>query len=707
MLQLTQNLKTGKMEITEVPTPSLDANSIIVKNYYSLISAGTEGSMVSVARKGYIGKAKEKPEQVKQVIETVKREGLVNTYKKVMTKLDALNPLGYSTAGVVTEVGTNVSRFSVGDRVACAGAGMANHAEIVSITENLLAKIPDNVSFEEAAYTTVCSIAMQGVRQANLSLGENCLVIGMGLIGQITTQLLEAGGIRVIGTDMNPKILEEAKKVCNALLINSSDPQLEQAVLNFTDGHGVDSVIITAGTSSLEPVETAGKLCRTKGTVIIVGAVPTGFSRDNYYKKELELKMSCSYGPGRYNANYEEKGMDYPIAYVRWTENRNMQSVLNLMSEGKLNVRDLTTHEFEFKDALDAYQMIVDKSDFFLGILINYNVEKEHLSKIITKEPKGKVDKLSVSYIGAGSFAQSLLLPNMGDANLKMIATKSGHTAKNIANKFHFSESTCDVDEVIRDEESKIIFIATRHDLHAENVLKAIKNGKHVFVEKPLCLKSDELEEIKAEYEKQNIHLMVGFNRRFAPLIKQQNKLFNLDGPKAINYKINAGYIPADHWTQDKLVGGGRIIGEVCHFIDLAMFIAGSLPESLSAQAMDDPNGLTDTLAINLRFRNGSVANISYFSNGSKVMPKENLEIYSNGMSIVIDDFKSMDIYGSKKTTKKLINQDKGHKAEIKEFLDSVRLGTDTPISFEEIYFSTKMSFDILTSIKNRETINY
>jgi polar amino acid transport system substrate-binding protein len=707
MLQLTQNLKNGKMEITEVPTPSLDANSVIVKNHNSLISAGTEGSMVSVARKGYIGKAKEKPEQVKQVLETVKREGFINTYKKVMTKLDALNPLGYSTAGVVTQVGENIREIRVGDRVACAGAGMANHAEVISVTENLVAKIPENVSFKEAAYTTVCSIAMQGVRQADLSLGENCLVIGMGLIGQITAQLLEASGVKVIGTDLSSKILEEAKKVCNSILINSADAQLEQAVLNATDGYGVDAVIITAGTSSLGPVETAGKLCRTKGKVIIVGAVPTGFSRENYYKKELELKMSCSYGPGRYNANYEEKGLDYPIAYVRWTENRNMKSVLDLMSKGKLNVKDLTTHEFDFNDAINAYQMIVDKSDFFLGILLRYDIEKDHELKFEKEKLKEKTDEIGISYIGAGSFAQSLLLPNMGNLPLRTIATKSGHTAKNIANKFNFNSSTCNADEIIGDVNTNVIFITTRHDLHAEFVLKAIKNGKHVFVEKPLCLTREELEEIKVEYQKQNIHLMVGFNRRFAPFIIEQKKLMNSKGPKAINYRINAGYIPSDHWTQDKLVGGGRILGEVCHFIDLAMFIAGSLPESLSANTMESPQGLMDTLNVNIRFKDGSIANVSYFANGSKVMPKEYLEVFSNGMSIVINDFKSMDIYSNKKSSKKLLNQDKGHKFEIKSFLNSVQFGKNTPISFEEIYYSTLISFDIIESIKTRKTIAY
>jgi predicted dehydrogenase/threonine dehydrogenase-like Zn-dependent dehydrogenase len=707
MLQLTQNLKTGKMELSEVPTPSLDANSVIVRNHNSLISAGTEGSMVSVARKGYIGKAKEKPEQVKQVLETVKREGIVNTYKKVMTKLDALNPLGYSTAGVVTEVGENIKGIRVGDRVACAGAGMANHAEVISVTENLIAKIPDNVSFKEAAYTTVCAIAMQGVRQADLSLGENCLVIGMGLIGQITAQLLEASGVRVIGTDLSDKILEEAKKVCNGLLINSSDAQLEQAVLNATDGYGADAVIITAGTSSLGPIETAGKLSRTKGTVVIVGAVPTGFSRENFYKKELELKMSCSYGPGRYNANYEEKGLDYPIAYVRWTENRNMRSVLHLMSQGKLNVKDLTTHEFDFTKAIDAYQMIVDKSDFFLGILLQYDTEKDHKPIFEKERMIGKTDQLGISYIGAGSFAQSLLLPNMGNLPLRTIATKSGHTAKNIANKFNFSSSTCNADDVIDDENTNVVFITTRHALHAEFVLKAIKNGKHVFVEKPLCLTREELEEIKTEYQKQNIHLMVGFNRRFAPLIAEQKKLIDSERPKAINYRINAGYIPADHWTQDRSVGGGRILGEVCHFIDLAMFIAGSLPESLSANTMEDPQGLMDTLNVNIRFKNGSIANVSYFANGSKAMSKEYLEVFSNGISVVINDFKSMDIYGNKKSNKKLLNQDKGHKLEIKTFLDSVKSGGATPISFEEIYYSTLMSFDIIDSIKARKTILY
>ncbi len=384
-----------------------------------------------------------------------------------------------------------------------------------------------------------------------------------------------------------------------------------------------------------------------------------------------------------------------------------MKSVLDLMSQGKLNVKDLTTHEFDFNEAIDAYQMIVDKSDFFLGILLRYDTEKDHTPKFEKEKLPEKADTLGISYIGAGSFAQSLLLPNMGKLPLRTIATKSSHTAKNIANKFNFSSSTCNADDIINDEQTNVVFITTRHDLHAEFVLKSIKNGKHVFVEKPLCLTREELEEIKEEYQKQNIRLMVGFNRRFAPLIAEQTKLMKAKGPKAINYRINAGYIPSDHWTQDKLVGGGRILGEVCHFIDLVMFISGSLPESLAANTMEDPQGLMDTLNVNIRFKNGSIANVSYFANGSKAMPKEYLEVFSNGMSIVIDDFKSMDIYGNKKSNKKLLNQDKGHKAEIKSFLASVKHGNDAPISFEEIYYSTLMSFDIIESIKTRKTIVY
>ena len=707
MFQLTQNLKSGYVELTETPFPAVGKGEILVRNHYSLISSGTESYKVETARKNLLGKAKEKPEQVKQVIDTLKKEGIVNTFNKVMNKLDSLSALGYSSAGEVIEVGNNVLKFIVGDRVACGGQDIANHAEVISVPENLAVKIPDNVSYEDACYTTVASIALQGVRQADLRLGENCAVIGLGLVGQLTVQLLKAAGIKIAGIDTNQAMIEIAIKSGIDLAFNRTDDQIEQAINNFSNGFGVDAVIITAGTSSLDPIELAGKLCRQKGKVIVVGAVPTGFSRGNYYKKELELKMSCSYGPGRYNSNYEDKGMDYPIGYVRWTENRNMQAYLDLVSQGKINPKLLTTHIFNFEDVLKAYELILEKKETFTGILLKYDTGKDLKPTVNLNNKEYSSGKVNISFIGAGSFAQNSLLPHLKNENLISVSTSSSHTSKSVAQKFGFKISNNNSDEIIQSKENNTLFIATRHNLHAEFVLKGIKNNKNVFVEKPLCLTEEELEEIADEYKTHNVHLMVGFNRRFSPLVEKIKKIIKGNQPVAINYRINAGYIPSNSWVQDKEIGGGRIIGEVCHFVDLAMFISGALPESLSANTMEDPLGLLDTLTVNLKFKNGSIAAVSYFANGSKELKKEYLEIFSNGVSIILDDFKELIIYGKRKSSEKLINQDKGHKQEVKEFISAIKEGKPTPISFEEIYYSTKMSFDIIKSIRKRETIKY
>lgn len=706
MKQLTQNLKTGKMELLEVPFPALSKGYILVRNHFSLISPGTEGGKVKTARKGYIGKAKEKPEQVKKVLASIKTEGLIQTYKKVMNKLDAPAPLGYSCAGEVIKISKDISEFKIGDYVACGGNG-ACHADVVSVPKNLCVKIPSGVKIEHAAYSTIASIALQGIRQADLHLGETCTVIGLGLIGQLTIQMLKVAGVNVVGIDINEGMVEFAKKSGANLAINRSDDKLENAILEFSVGHGVDSVIITAGTNSLDPVELAGRLCRKKGKVIIVGAVPTGFSRENYYKKELELRMSCSYGPGRNDIDYEEKGVEYPIGYVRWTENRNMQAFLQMVANGKLNIDLLTTHIFDFKDVKKAYKMILDRSEPYVGILLRYNIEKEIAPIVkLSRDCKPKKDAPNVGFIGAGSFAQKFLLPNVKKyGNMIGVVTAAGNDTRNITDKYGFQYATGDADDIINDENINTVFIATRHNLHAEFVLKGLMSGKHIFVEKPLCMTEQELEEIKQEYEKQNVHLIVGFNRRFAPHIQKIKELFSENQPKAVNYRINAGFIPKDHWIQDKDIGGGRIIGEVCHFVDLAMFIAGAQITDISANVMDDANNLMDTLIINLSFTNGSVTAISYFSNGCKVLRKEYLEVYSAGMTAIVDDFKELRIYGKKVRRTRLLSQNKGHAKEVELFLKSIKNGEAQPIPFQEIYLSTLATFKVIESIKTKSNI--
>lgn len=709
MLQLTQNLKTGEMEVSEVPVPALTRGRVLVRNHYSVISAGTEGGKVSVARKGYIGKALDKPAQVKQVVDAVRSEGIASTYRRVMNKLDALSPLGYSASGVVEAVGEGVAGLRVGDRVASGGEG-ANHAEFSSVPENLVVKVPDEVVLRDAAYATIGAVAMQGTRQADLRLGESCAVIGLGLLGQLTVQILKASGVRVAGIDIDPDMVALAGRSGADIAFARGSGDEEKAIVDFADGYGVDAVIITAATSSLDPVELAGRLCRQKGKVVVVGGVPTGFSREPYYKKELELRMATSYGPGRYDPAYEEKGLDYPIGYVRWTENRNMQAVLRLVADGKIDLGVLTTHEIEFEQAPSAYQMILDESEPYVGIVLKYDPAKEtgRLAGMRKTRPVPAAGaEPGISFIGAGSFAQNFLLPNIEKVAFVTVATSQGHTSTNVARKWKFERATCDAEEVISDR-SNAVFIATRNDSHGEYVKRCLRAGKSVFVEKPLCINESDLEEIAAIYrETAGARLLVGFNRRFAPLVKSMKREFTDKLPKSINYRINAGAVPADHWSQDPAVGGGRIVAEVCHFVDLAMYLAGSLPQCVSAAAMSDPRGLLDTLNANILFRDGSVANVSYFANGSGALKKERVEVFSSGKTAVLDDFNRLEIFTSARRTIRARGRDKGHAREVREFIDSVRRGGPAPIPFEEIYYTTKMCFDIIKSITRHETVRY
>jgi predicted dehydrogenase/threonine dehydrogenase-like Zn-dependent dehydrogenase len=706
MHQLTQQLKSGKMEILEVPFPALSPGQLLVRNFYSVISAGTEGKTVSDARKSYIAKARSRQKEVKQVVEMIKTDGLKSTYQTVMNKLEAPSALGYSCVGEVLSVGANVKGFKVGDKVACGGQG-AYHAEVVSVFQNLCVKVPENVDISHAAFTTIASIAIQGIRQADLRLGENCVVIGLGLIGQLTVQLLKASGIHAIGIDIDDYQVELAHESGADLSLNRSGVDLEKVILEATKGFGTDAVIITAGSGSTDPVDLAGRLCRPKGKVVIVGSVPTGFSREFYYKKELDLRMSCSYGPGRYDVNYEEKGIDYPIGYIRWTENRNMQTYLDLLSNGLLKIDRLISHIFSLHDAPEAYNMILNKSERFTGILIRYDFQKEIKSKVILDNKQYSEIEPNVGFIGAGSFAQNLLLPNIkGKANFIGVATSNGNSARNIADKYGFSYASGNADELIADSKINTVFIATRHNLHAEFILKCLQSDKNIFVEKPLCMTKEELETIKNDYHKKNVKLLVGFNRRFAPQIVSIKKELSNTTPKSINYRINAGTLPPTHWVQDPEIGGGRIIGEVCHFIDLCMHIAGGRISSVSANSITDAVSLHDTLTVNLSFSNGSVASVCYFSNGNKNLPKEYLEVFCAGQVAIIDDFKKMTLYGRKIKSSSLSKQDKGHKSEIDEFLQSIKNGTGSPISFEDIYLSTLATFAVIDSLKEGRTIH-
>ncbi len=700
MEQLTQNLKDGHMQLLEVPFPALGPGQLLVRNHFSVISAGTEGKTVKDARLGYLGKARARKDEVKKVIQSVKTLGLSETYRLVMNKLDAPSALGYSCSGEVIALASDVYGFAIGDRVAC-GGGSAVHAEVVSVPVNLCVKLDTSVSMKEAAFTTLGAIAMQGIRQADLKLGENCAVIGLGLIGQITLQLLQASGVRVFGIDIDPNQVILAKENGADFSFQRSDAQLENLIQHQTGGYGVDAVIITAATSSTDPVDLAGALCRRKGKVIIVGAVPTGFSRKNYYLKELELKMSCSYGPGRYDADYEEHGIDYPYEYVRWTENRNMEAFAALLGKGKLNISKLISHTFPFRDARNAYDLILHKTEAFTGILLEYDIHKELSSKILTHKGTPALSKVSAGMIGAGSFGQNFLLPSLKNkVHLNGIATSRANNARNVADKFGFSYCAGDADEIINDPATNTIFIATRHDSHAGLVLKALRAGKHVFTEKPLCTTPGQLEEIRRQYLISGTQLMVGFNRRFAPLARELKKQVNNGIPSALLYRINAGTVAKDHWIHDPASGGGRIIGEVCHFIDFCAFLTDSLVVEISAHVMDDPSNLQDTVSISMKLSNGSIANIAYFSNGNKDISKEYIEVYNGGFAGKLDDFSELTLFTKRGIKKVRSKQDKGHSREIDEFVSCLEAGKKIPVSFESIYNSTLSTFKVLESIR-------
>ena len=720
MKQLTQKLKDGQMQIVEASIPRLSGGEVLVQNYYSLISAGTESSTVMAARKNLIGKAKERPQQVKQVISTLKSQGPIQTYRAVMKKLDAHSPLGYSCVGKVISVANDVFRLKVGDYVACGGI-TASHAEIVAVPVNLCSPVDINSDLKQAAYNTLGAIALQGIRQADLRLGECCAVIGLGLIGQLTCLMLKASGVKVVGVDVNPQMVEMASIHAADKAFNRNDSGIEKKILEFTEGLGCDGVIITAASSSNDPINFSGTIARKKGVVVVVGAVPTGFDREpHFYRKELQVRMSCSYGPGRYDPIYEEKGVDYPPAYVRWTEQRNMLAFQYLIASKKIDANYLTTHVFKLEDAPDAYDILMKKTEPFVGILIEYDAKKQFdLSKTMVKTESfsefSKQLDINIGFIGAGSYAQSYLIPNMPKEKfikLRGVVTASSTGSISVAERFGFGFYSGNADDIILNPDINTVFIATRHDTHSDYVNNALKQQKNVFVEKPLCLTENELHIIMGTLEdirRQNSStplLLVGYNRRWSPLTISLLKKIPA-GPKSIQYRINAGSIPVESWIQDPDIGGGRIVGEICHFIDYAIFLTESFPVSVYANAMKSTEKTNDTVNISLQFLDGSIAHIGYYANGNKLLPKERIEVYCKDFVGVIDDFKSLTIYsGNRKKSEKLASQDKGQKNMIKEWLDAVHTGKAQPIDNNTLFASSTVTFKIIESIQSGQVLS-
>jgi polar amino acid transport system substrate-binding protein len=711
MKQVLQNQKTGDVKATEVPAPVARPGFVLVRTAASLISAGTERATVEAGQKGLLARAVQQPHLVSQVIQRAKNEGILNTVEAVRSKLGSLLALGYSAAGTVIEVGNDVSNFQVGDRVACAGVGYASHAEVLSVPKNLCVRLPDQVSFDSAAFGTLGAIAMQGVRLAELTLGESVVVIGLGLIGQVTAQLLRANGCRVFGIDLDSQKIELAKQF-GADGGCAPDDDAQRRVMEWSRGRGADAVLITAATSSNAPVELAGEISRKKGRVVAVGAVGLNIPRQPFYDRELTFKISMSYGPGRYDPEYEERGHDYPIGYVRWTEGRNLEAFLDLLAEGRVNVEGLITHRFKLDQAEQAYQLISGESgEPYLGVVLHYESahDPETRIPIAARKAAGPVPAASVrvGLIGAGNYARAMLLPHFksAGAELQSIATASGVTARTVAEKFGFRYCVSGADEVLADDEVNLIVIATRHDTHAELARRALNCGRHVFVEKPLALNDDELESVIAAASQSKGELIVGYNRRFSPMGRAAKEFFrDRQTPLSINYRVNAGRIPPSHWAQDAREGGGRIIGEVCHFIDFMHFMTGSLTTRVYAESIASCNQeITneDSVFITLRLADGSNGSIAYIAEGDKALPKERIEIFGAGKSFVIDDFRSGLAYqdGREKKTK-LREQDKGQEDEVSTVCAVVLEGKPAPIALEDLATTTRATFRIRDSVR-------
>lgn len=698
------------MELVEVPVPSCGNNGVLVQTSYSLISAGTEKMLIDLARKSIIGKAKARPDLVKQVLNKIKKEGFFPTVQKVMTKLEVPIPLGYSCAGTVLMAGREVPGIHPGDRVACAGAGFANHAEVNYLPKNLIAKIPDNVTDEEAAFTTVASIALQGVRRCNPTIGEKIAVIGVGLIGLITVQLLKSNGCDVLAIDIDQDKLKLAKKLGSDAIALSQDAISSAEA--FSKGIGVDAVIITAATKSNQIILQAGEISRLKGRVIMVGMTPMDIPRDIYYKKELDFRMSMSYGPGRYDPNYEISGQDYPLPYVRWSEQRNMETILNLIAQKRLDVGSLISHRFNFNEVLKAYNIINGKiKEGYLGIVLNYDITKEHQNQIqvhtIDKHYHSE-GQISIGFIGAGNFAQSVLFPAIRklDCRLHTLVESNAVNFAIMAKKYRFRNLSSDINSMLQDEQINLVFITTPHHLHARQIVQSLKAGKHVFVEKPMALNEEELNEIREVYNLSDHHLMVGFNRRFsrhARLIRE--RIEKIKTPIIMNYIINAGAIPMDHWIQNQKLGGGRIIGEVCHFIDLMQYICGNFPMSVFATAVNSDNrnySNNDSVQITIEFRDGSIGNITYHALGDSSLPKEYLEVSGGGLTARLFDFKKTELtYNGKTKRYSTGSQDKGFQREYQDFIDTVKGLIPVPIEFNSLYTTTLTTFRILESIQS------
>jgi predicted dehydrogenase/threonine dehydrogenase-like Zn-dependent dehydrogenase len=719
MKQLFQHARTGEITVDEVPAPQLLPNCVLVRIAASVVSAGTERASLEFAGKNLLQKARSRPDLVREVVNKVRRDGVFSAWQAVRSRLDPPQSPGYSSAGTIVAVGEGVTDLQPGDRVSCAGAGFAVHAELACVPRLLVGRIParnaaEEVPFDQAAFATLGAVALHGIRTAEVALGDTVAVVGLGLLGHLTVQLLKAAGCRVLGLDIDKSRAELAAHL-GADAVAASTSEFRDLCLEQSRGLGVDSVLIAAETPSSDPVNLAGAIARERAIIVAVGTVGIDIERRPYYEKELDFRISRSYGPGRYDAAYEQKGRDYPIGYVRWTETRNMEAFLQLLAEKKVTVDALITHRFPIERAQSAYDLITGKSgEPFLGVVIQYpgacdeSPTLELVPRATTAAPP--VNRISVGLLGAGVFAAGTLVPAVkaaGNATLAGVCTATGARARHAAEKFGFRYCTTDEAQLIHDPAVNTLIVATRHHLHARQVLSGLREGKHVFCEKPLCLSEDDLRSIVRAYlgisSAPRPQLMVGFNRRFAPMTAQIKSFFaTISEPLALHYRVNAGCLPPDHWVNDREQGGGRILGEVCHFVDLLMFLASSPITEVEGRALRNSRRYSgDNVVVSIRFANGSEGTISYLANGDRAFSKERLEMFGGGAVAVIDDFRRLELTrdGNPKTINARWRQEKGHRGEWAAFAESIQQSRPAPISFQDLVCSTLATLRVQESV--------
>jgi len=699
MLQIIQDLKNGDTILEEVPAPLVRRGHVLIKTHRTLISLGTEKMLVEFGKGNLLSKARQQPDKVKQVLDKIKTEGLLPTLEAVFNKLGEPLPLGYCNAGEVIAVGEGVTEFSVGDRVASNG----QHAEVVCIPKNLVARIPENVSYDEAAFTVIGSIGLQGIRLANPTMGETFVVVGLGLIGLITAELLIANGCRVIGFDFDDKKVKLAKE--NGVhAFNAANIDTVKTAEDITEGIGADAVIITASTKSNDVISEAAQMSRKRGRIILIGVIGLDIQRADFYKKELTFQVSCSYGPGRHDEDYEIKGQDYPLAFVRWTEQRNFTTILSAISRKQLNVERLITEKIPLQDFSKAYNSMGGGS---IATILEYPINSSYDTIIAVTSAKHNSGKGIIGIIGAGNFTKMTVMPAMkgSEARYKYISSAGGLSAKTLASKYGFEFSTTDYKQIINDSEVDLVMITTRHDLHASMVVEALQQNKNVFVEKPLALNEEQLQSIIHAYREKNNLLHVGFNRRFSPYIQKAKQLLG-NGVMNMVATMNAGFIPSDVWIHDLKTGGGRIIGEACHFVDIMLYLTDSKVAEVTMNSMGvNPQENTDNAIITLHFENGSQGVINYFSNGSKAYSKERIEVYSQGRTLIIDNFRKMKGYGFKGFSSLNGSLNKGHKNQFQKLILAVKNGNEPLIEFDQLINTTRTTFAAIETLKTGKRI--